>query len=357
MSIRVLIVDDSVVARKLLTQALSTESDIEVAGTAPNGRIALARIDKLSPDVVTLDIEMPGMSGLEVLTEIRRTRPKLPVIIFSSHTERASSITLEALARGASEYVIKPSNTGGLDASIQLVRDRLVPRVRALHAGARRRLNDPNRLIVRAKQTPRRKAQAVEILAIGASTGGPNALAELFAHLPADFPVPIVVTQHMPPVFTRLLAERLSAQCPLQFCEAVDGQLLEPGKVLFAPGDFHMQVVLTENQYRVAVNKAPPENSCRPAVDPMFRSVAKLFGGSALAVVLTGMGKDGLLGSRELSEQGAPIFVQDEESSVVWGMPGYIAAEGLADLVLPLKDIAFHIKRQAQRTRAKRRVS
>jgi two-component system chemotaxis response regulator CheB len=192
------------------------------------------------------------------------------------------------------------------------------------------------------------------VLAIGTSTGGPNALAAVLKHLPADFPLPIVIVQHMPPMFTRLLAERLSADFPLRFAEGISGQVLEPSRGWIAPGDHHMVVVPEGAQFRIALNQDPPENSCRPAVDVLFRSVAKTYGAGVLAVILTGMGQDGLRGCEAIREAGGQIIAQDEESSVVWGMPGHVVRAGLADQVLPLSRIGDDIVRRVQSPAAAR---
>jgi two-component system, chemotaxis family, protein-glutamate methylesterase/glutaminase len=347
--VRVLIVDDSVVIRRLLTDILSAETDIEVVGSAANASLALQRLATTNPDVVTLDVEMPDMSGLDLLAEIRRRQPKLPVIMFSSQTQRAAAVTLEALARGATDYVPKPNGTGGLDASRDQVRRELLPKIRALGVSvARAQSLREQAPAARVKPLPS-VARGVEVLAIGSSTGGPNALAELFRLLPATLPVPVLVVQHMPPLFTRMLAERLTATCPIPFREACAGDVLEPGKAYVAPGDHHMRVTKSGGRVLITLDQSAPENSCRPAVDPLFRSVAEVFGDRCLAVVLTGMGQDGLVGCEVLAAKGAQIIVQDEESSVVWGMPGFVARAGLAQSVLPLAELPAEILRRVAR--------
>lgn len=346
---RVLIVDDSVVIRRLVQRALGDSADIEVVGAAANGRIALQRVPQLNPDVVVLDVEMPDMNGLETLSELRKTHPRLPVIMFSSLTERGASVTLEALSRGASDYVTKPASTGSLSASTALVRDELSSRIRALAP-----LPPPAPLArpcERSAQRARLAPGAVDVVAIGASTGGPNALAEVFTALPRGFATPILVVQHMPPIFTRLLAERLSARSSVVVREGFPGAEVLPGTAWVAPGDFHMTVRREGTRVILDLDQAPPENSCRPAVDVMFRSVAATFGGNTLAIVLTGMGQDGLRGVERLSELGATIVAQDEATSVVWGMPGFVARSGLSDAVLPLSEIAGEIERRTHRLR------
>ncbi len=342
--IRVLIVDDSVVMRRLLSDAISADPDIEVIGTAANGLIGLAKIAQLKPDLVTLDVEMPELDGLQTLQRLRPDYPKLPVIMFSTLTERGAATTLEALAAGATDYVTKPANLGSVGASIQAVREELVPRIKAACARTVANLARPVRAPL-PPQAPRKQpsARVFDVVAIGVSTGGPNALAAIFANFPADFPVPIVVVQHMPPVFTKSLANRLGALGRLRVTEAITGDVLAPGHALIAPGNFHMEIARAGVQTRVNLHQGPPENSCRPAVDVLFRSVAAVYGGASLAVVLTGMGQDGLRGCETIAAAHGTIMVQDEASSVVWGMPGAVANAGLADVVLPLDQIAVRI--------------
>jgi two-component system, chemotaxis family, protein-glutamate methylesterase/glutaminase len=355
--IRVLIIDDSVVIRKVLCDALAVDPAIEVAGTAPDGRIGLAKIAQLHPDLVTLDVEMPVLSGLETLAEIRKLYRKLPVIMFSTLTERGASTTLDALALGASDYVTKPSNTGSLELTLSKIREELIPKVKALctpQGGeqwpAPRASPEATRIAAAAASA--HGASRIDILAIGTSTGGPNALAEVLPAIPGNFPVPIVIVQHMPPLFTRLLAERLNKQSALTIHEGAVGATLEAGHAWIAPGDHHMVVGRQGTSVRLALNHEPPENSCRPAVDVLFRSVAATFGANALAVVLTGMGADGVRGCEVIRQHGGQVLVQDEESSVVWGMPGQVAAAGYADGVFPLSAMAGEIGRRVQAKRA-----
>jgi two-component system chemotaxis response regulator CheB len=352
--IRVLIVDDAVVFRRLVSEELSRDPALEVVGTASNGHIALARMMQVNPDVVVLDVEMPELDGLATLKELRKTYAHLPVIMFSALTERGAEATLDALALGATDYFTKPAGTGGLDASLHVVREQLIPKIKALCA----RTEQPTRPALRESATrgaapgpipvTRPVAGPVQVLAVGASTGGPNALAEIFRSLPADFPVPIVIVQHMPPMFTRLLAERLSAECAVPVQEASPGALLQPGKAWIAPGDYHMTVERNARDVRTQLHQGPPENSCRPAVDVLLRSLAPAFGPNSLTVILTGMGQDGLRGCELVREAGGQILAQDEATSVVWGMPGHVARAGLADRVLPLSLIADEILRRVR---------
>jgi two-component system chemotaxis response regulator CheB len=350
--IRVLVVDDSFVVRRIVTEELSAQADIEVAGTAATGKLALDQMETLNPDLVILDIEMPEMDGLTALTHLRRGHPHTPVIMFSSQTELGAAATLEALSRGASDFFAKPGGAGGLEASRQVIRSELIPAIRALCK------REPKLRIVAGK-TPApkaiptaRPAQArVDLVAIGASTGGPNALAELFAALPAEFPVPIVIVQHMPPMFTQMLAERLTRQSRIPTVEATSGIELKPGQACIAPGDFHLTVAREGLHIRTRIQQEPPENACRPAVDPLLRSVASVYGPHCLAVILTGMGQDGLRGCEAVRAAGGQVLVQDEASSVVWGMPGFVARAGLADKVLPLSLVSGEIVRRVRASR------
>lgn len=347
--IRVLIIDDAVVIRRLLTEILAEDPALEVVGSAATGAIGLAKIPQVKPDLVTLDIEMPGLSGLETLAEIRKLYPTLPVIMFSTLTERGASATLDALALGASDYVTKPSNTGSMAAGVQAVRDALIPKIKGLCArllgGAPAASPGAPAARIRRAVAPPRTPARVDVLAIGVSTGGPNALAALLPDLPATFPLPIVIVQHMPAVFTKLLAQRLDAKTAIRVDEGAAGRVLEPGVAWIAPGGFHMEVMRERGVVKLRTTEAPPENSCRPAVDPLFRSVADVYGARTLAVVLTGMGYDGLRGCERLRDVGGAILAQDEATSVVWGMPGAVAA--IADKILPLDQLGMEIVRRA----------
>ena len=363
--VRVLVVDDSVVVRRLVTDALSGDPRIDVVGTAANGRVALAKIDQVNPDLVTLDIEMPVMDGLETLTELRKLHPRLPVVMFSTLTDRGAAVTLDALERGADDYVTKPANVGSVTESIQAVRDQLVPKIVALVA----RRRPPGSAAPAAPAAPVVLAAAgglsvpaaagtrnvVDVVAIGVSTGGPDALATVLAALPATLPVPVVVVQHMPPVFTKQFADRLHARSALSVSEAVDGDVVRPGHVLIAAGDHHLRFrrsLADPGRIVARLDQGTPENYCRPAVDVMFRSVAEVWGGHVLGVVMTGMGSDGARGAVTLAEAGSPTIVQDQATSVVWGMPGAVVAAGAAAEVLPLDRIADAIVTRVRRGRS-----
>jgi len=347
---RILVVDDSVVIRKLLSDVLSADRSLEVVGVASDGRIALAKIPLLKPDLITLDIEMPVMNGLETLAAIRKLYAKLPVIMFSTLTEQGAAATLEALALGASDYATKPSNTGSSAVAIERIRGELIPKIKAL-CGVVTWTVAP---LVRP--TPAVKVRTalnsrVEIVAIGASTGGPNALAKVLPLIPKDFPVPIVVVQHMPPIFTRLLAERLANHSAIGVQEGAAGTELRAGQAWIAPGNFHMTVKRAGLRWSLELNQDAPENSCRPAVDVLFRSVAAAYGANTLGVVMTGMGSDGVLGAKHIREAGGEVIIQDEASAVVWGMPGLVHAAGQADGIYPVDDLAREITRRVRQNR------
>jgi two-component system chemotaxis response regulator CheB len=343
--IRVLVVDDSVTIRRLVSDELAADPAIEVVGTAANGRIALARVTQVNPDLIILDIEMPELDGLATLRELRKTHPKLPVLMFSSLTEQGAAASLEALALGATDYFTKPSGAGGLAASLKVIREELIPEIKAV---CRRDAGVPTGAPVAAAKLLPPHTGRVEAVTIGVSTGGPNALAEVFEALPKQLPVPVTIVQHMPPMFTKLLAERLTGKGSVKVEEGIAGGELRPGHAWIAPGDFHMTVKRDGHSVRVLLNQDPPENSCRPAADVLFKSMVHTYGPGVLAVVMTGMGQDGLRGCEAVREAGGQVVVQDEATSVVWGMPGFVAKAGLADRVLPLPLLASEIVRRVR---------
>ena len=353
--IRILVVDDSVVMRKLLCEILSGDPQIEVVGTASDGRIALAKIAQLHPDLITLDIEMPVLNGLETLAELRKVDPILPVVMFSTLTERGAVATLDALSLGASDYVTKPFHSGGQAFAVAAIQAELIPKIKALCTRPANKLRTlpPLRTPVQARRPTHR---CIEIVAIGTSTGGPNALAEVLPRIPRDFPVPIVLVQHMPPIFTRLLAERLGSRSEIPVQEGSAGIILSPGQAWIAPGNFHMTVKRVGMGSRLELNQDPHENSCRPAVDVLFRSVAEVYQASVLAVVMTGMGSDGVIGAQRIRECGGEVIIQDEASSVVWGMPGLVHASGQADAMYPLGQLGQEITRRVLESRSPRAI-
>ena len=357
---KVLVVDDAMLIRRMVTDVLAADPSIEVVGEAANGRIALQKIAQLSPDLVTLDIEMPEMDGIQTLKEIRKTYPRLAVIMFSALTERGAADTLEALHHGASDYVTKPASAAGKATAQQRILEDLVPKIKSLC-----RLGTPvqSGQIKRDASAPAAAARpfalravgtpiTADVVAIGVSTGGPAALAEVLSHLPADFPAPILLVQHMPQMFTRFLAERLNGQTPLSVLEAVDGQPLKSGVVYVAPGDFHLTVKKRSGTVVTMLDQAPPQNSHRPSADVLFKSVAETYGPRGLALVLTGMGQDGVQGAEEITRAGGRVLVQDEATSVVWEMPGLVVNAGFADAVMPLGQIAGELQRRTERSTA-----
>lgn len=348
-----LVVDDSVVIRRLVTQALSQHPAIEVVGVAANGALSLQRIAQFTPDVITLDIEMPDMNGLEVLQHIRRDYPSTRVIMFSTLTERGASITLEALTLGADDYLPKTTTYFSGETPIARLQQILVPKITQFFRFSEG--STTNGTLPEQIRTPILSARprvsagvAPKVVVIGVSTGGPTALNEILPRFPSSFPLPILIVQHMPPLFTRLLGERLNATCALQVEEAKQGTIVESGRILIAPGDFHMTVASSAGRVGVVLDQSAQQNYCRPAVDVLFKSTAEVYGAAAIAVVLTGMGQDGLRGAEILRANGATVFAQDEETSVVWGMPGAVVSAGLADRVLPLQEIVPEILRMSK---------
>ena len=340
---RILLIDDAVVVRKALSEAIARDPALEVAATAVNGRVGIAKFAAMRPDIVLLDIEMPEMGGIETLQELRKIDARVPIIMFSSLTERGAAVTLESLSLGATDYVTKPSNIDGVATIDTITRD-LIPKIRALcHLPGIHGTFRPETELPRLLPPQPRLFSPVRIVVIGVSTGGPDALARVLPQLPADFPVPILIAQHMPAIFTSMLAGRLSSRSGLSVRECVSGEPLLPGSAILAPGDFHMELRDRNGTLQLITSQGPRENFCRPSVDVLFRSVAQAFGARALAIVLTGMGQDGLKGCEMLRAQGARIYVQDEATSVVWGMPGFVARAGLADKILPLDRIAEEI--------------
>jgi two-component system chemotaxis response regulator CheB len=349
---RILLVDDSVLIRRSLADALSRKPSLEIAGSAPNGRIALMKIPLLHPDVVILDIEMPEMDSLATLDEIRRVYPQITVILLSVSSEQGAGATLEALALGAKDYVTKPEVAAITDTAMHSLSDELASKIDLLCTHDSGGLPYPSSpgVVYCGAVTPcagiSRATKRVDVLVIGVSTGGPNALRDLLSRLPADFPVPILIVQHMPPIFTRLLAERLAAHCKIRVIEGRSHEAVLPGTVWIAPGNFHMAVEKDRGGVRILIHQDHRENSCRPAVDVLFRSVAKIYGPHVLAVVMTGMGQDGFHGCQQIHDAGGQVLAQDQASSVVWGMPGALARAGIADRIVSLNDLAQEITKR-----------
>jgi two-component system chemotaxis response regulator CheB len=419
--IRVMLVDDSGIVRKLLASALANHPEIEVVGTAANGLIALNKLPLLLPEAVVLDVEMPEMDGITTCERIRASYPRMPVIMFSTLTERGASVTFDALAAGASDYVLKPSTQLG-ETLEQVVAKSLVPKLIALTrsrlglalqaamaslaqedkqkhgtpsfetppTGSRTipvRRSQPSisvdplagkfsarptnlstavgqarlqeTLAARLATTVRTDSlrsgklspgmlgrKPVQVIAIASSTGGPNALAEVIPRLPGSLPVPVLIVQHMPPIFTQCLAERLAARSEVRVLESSGQEVLRPGHVYIAPGNRHLELQQDERGVTTVLTDAPPENSCRPAADVLFRSLARVYGGGVLAVVLTGMGHDGARGARDIVDAGGRVIVQSGPTCVVWGMPRAVEEAGIAEAVVPLSEVAGAILQQ-----------
>ena len=360
--IRVMVVDDSAVIRGIWARILDAEPDIRVMASAWNGRTALDVLRRREIDVIILDIEMPEMSGLEALPLLLQERPSVRVIMASSLTRKGAEVTINALALGAADYVTKPS--AAERSSMNSVGQDLVRKVRALAgrpeappsptppstqepgpehraAPATPQRSTPPPLPRRSHSTPPRA------LVVASSTGGPNALTTFLSALPAGFPLPILIVQHMPALFTTMLAERLQRATGRPCVEATDGARVDAGVTYVAPGDYHMIVSSKGGSEWLHLNQGPPENFCRPAADQLFRTAAPIYGAALTAVVLTGMGHDGMTGASEIVRHGGLVVAQDQATSVVWGMPGAVVNRGLAHQVLPLDAIAGFIDEQA----------
>lgn len=355
--IRVLVVDDSAVVRGLISRNLAAASGILVAGSAANGELALAELARRDVDIVVLDIDMPVMDGLTALGHIVRNYPHVRVIMASTLTLRNAEISLKALSLGASDYVPKPESGLG---SAEAFQRELIAKVRALGvkpgsrsqaiaSGVTTAAPKPAAIVTnRSVHWP--SARKPTVLLIGASTGGPPALQALFAALKGRVSQPILLTQHMPQTFTALLADQLARTGERPCAEARDGEPILSGHCYVAPGGWHMVVDRDGATPILRLNQEPPENYCRPAVDPMFRSAAKIYGSGVLAVILTGMGQDGAQGCEVVAKVGGRFIAQDEASSVVWGMPGAAAATGLAEAIMPLVEIGPWLCREAGTT-------
>ena len=341
---RVLVVDDSTLFRKVVRDSLHAEADLEVVGTAPDGKIALEKIECLRPDLVTLDVEMPKLDGLEVLHELAKTPNPPHVILVSGISESAAETTLKALSLGAFDFICKPHESS-VEESAAALREQLLPRIHALRSLDQTQHESPQD----AEQSTGRAAakddcpHAPEAIAIGVSTGGPSALEQVLPRLPGALPVPILIVQHMPPVFTKSLAESLDAKSNLTVSEGVDGRLVRPGEVYLAPGGRHMKVERAEDGVRLRITDDGPERNCRPSVDYLFRSMSFAYR-KVVGVIMTGMGDDGAMGCRMLRRNGGRILAQSAESCVVYGMPRAIVEEGLADDVRPLNELAHAIE-------------
>jgi two-component system chemotaxis response regulator CheB len=331
---RVMVCDDSAVIRGVVTRMLEAEDGVQVVARVANGQQALDELKRTPVDVVVLDIEMPVMDGMTALPLLLRADSGLKIIMASTLTTRGADIALRALRLGAADYVPKPSAVTGDEG----FRRELVEKVKGL-GRMRRRTNQPTREPATLRLRPASIVPA-RLLAVGSSTGGPQALFALVQGLGKGLNVPVVMTQHMPPSFTPILAEHISKLGGLPCAEARDGEGLSAGRIYLAPGDRHLQVEASGGGLRARLTSDPPENFCRPSVDPMLRSAAAACDGRVLVAMLTGMGSDGLAGTRRVIDAGGTVVAQDEATSVVWGMPGAVAQAGLCHAVLPLPRIA-----------------
>ncbi len=366
--VRVMVVDDSAVIRGLLTRALEGDPDIRVVASVGDGQMAINSLQRNSIDVIVLDIEMPVMDGLTAIPKLLAVAPQVKIIMASTLTLRGADISMRCLSAGAADYIPKPTSTREIGGAEDFKRE-LVSKVKALGAAAKRAgsrsrgelrpLTPVSPAFLKREPPPvtLRPAPAVgvgapvkpDLIAIGSSTGGPQALFEVLSHLKGGVTQPILITQHMPATFTTILAEHITRQCGLNAQEAKDGEPIVQGRCYIAPGDFHMLVHQRAGANVIALTKDPPENFCRPAVDPMMRSIVRAYGRKVLACILTGMGQDGLKGCTEVVNAGGTLIAQDEASSVVWGMPGAVAQAGICSAVMPLKEIGPYIRKFASR--------
>lgn len=379
-AIRVMVVDDSAVIRGLITRMLEEDQQISVVASVANGQLAVNQLERQAGkiDVIILDIEMPVMDGLTALPLLIKADPNIKIIMASTLTKRNAEISIRAMTAGAADYVPKPTSSreisGGND-----FRQEIINKVKSLGTAHRQALGltvgqraaaparDPAKIGAAAAASGNTSAQRWEIksgekinlrpagtakadiLAVGSSTGGPQALFEFLKGLPTEINVPVMITQHMPATFTSILADHITRMTKWPCQEGKNGDVLQPGKIMLAPGGFHMTVVQKGTDRVIALNEDPPENFCRPAVDPMLRSVVKVFGPRVLTVILTGMGNDGAKGSKSVVEAGGTVVAQDEKTSVVWGMPGAVASAGICSAVLPIDQIAGHVSRVFKR--------
>jgi two-component system chemotaxis response regulator CheB len=379
-ALRVIVADDSAVLRGIMRTLFAMhaeEMDSElpamvICGEASDGVECLEIVKRLQPDVLLLDLEMPRMHGLGVLDRLRAESPELPVIMCSAYTELGARLTVDALARGASDYVMKPSVQSDFARTLRVLSEQLLPKIAALAMNPKRRCEAGHSesagcveergmtkpWLISGSLNPR-----TEIVVIGISTGGPSALEVLLSKLPADFPVPMLIVQHMPKLFTGALAKRLDRCCALNVKEVYEGAVPEPGTVWIAQGDTHMEVRSTPrpafgkpniDQARICLHEGQPVNYCRPSADLLFQSAAEVYGRGTLALVMTGMGSDGVAGARSVHRAGGMVWAQDEASSAVWGMPGRLTQTGIVDSLMPLMSLGEELTRQAWRGRRKR---
>ena len=365
---RVMLVDDSAVTRGLVSRILESDPQIDVVASVNDGQMAINSLKRTPVDVIMLDVEMPVMDGLTALPKLIEVDPAACIIVLSTLTKQNATTTIRALQMGATECMLKPSSsreiTGTEDFKTELIRKTKTLCITARKQGVRP--TDPSKRRTRPKLLPHelkpsakppvkvatRAAAAVpmpDAIAIGSSTGGPQALFEVLKHLKSGIRQPVFITQHMPGTFTNILANHIAKQCEVDCVEASDGDPVIDGRIYVAPGGYHMLVVSREGQQFIELNEEPPENFCRPAVDPMLRSIVNVYGRRVLTLILTGMGQDGLKGSQAVVEAGGTLLAQDEETSVVWGMPGAVANAGICHEILPLTEIGPKLHSYATR--------
>jgi len=360
--LRVLIVDDTAVYRKIVTEVLSELPDVEVVGTANNGKIAMNKIISLKPDILTLDIEMPEMNGLDVLSSIKTGGFDVGAIVLSTLTHKGGELTMQALELGAFDFITKPE-TGSVDESRKQIKNALSSMLKAF--SRRREIRQilegkvsfsrseqetsskqkTENVIRRMTSIVNRRTRNAEIVGIGVSTGGPKALSQMMPEIPGDINVPILIVQHMPAIFTQSLANSLDARCAIDVKEAIDGEIVRPNVAFIAPGGKQMKIVagMDGTERIIRITDDPPENSCKPSVDYLFRSIAQHYVGRSAGVIMTGMGSDGYSGLSLMKRNGATIIAQDEASCIVYGMPKKPIENGIVDIVAPLDQIASEI--------------
>lgn len=363
--LRIMLVDDSSVIRGIFSRAISADPNFKIVASVADGQMALNNINLHDVEIVVLDIEMPVMDGITALPKLIQAKPDAQIIMASTLTRRNAEISIRALELGAKDYIPKPESTRGMIEN-DFQKD-LNAKIKALGEYRRRHFGQKEKPIPtpdketlttkpaflfnsndknRSQNLQLRKSSVLppDIIAIGSSTGGPQALTQLLKNFPKEISLPILITQHMPPTFTAILAEHLTKDSGIACKEAQDGDLIEPRKAYVAPGGKHMIVVTNQNQKRIKITDTEAENFCKPSVDPMLRSMAEIYGPKILTIILTGMGSDGLKGSQIVVEKGGTIIAQDEASSVVWGMPGAVSMAGLCSAILPLNEIASKIQ-------------
>ena len=344
--LKILVVDDSVVYRKIVRDVLFKIPDIEIVGVASNGKLAVDKIELLKPDLLTLDLEMPEMNGIDVLKYINKKQYSTGAIMLSGFTHEGAQVTMDALSNGAFDFIVKPGKS-----TLQENQDKLYAHLLpVIEAYRGRQCSGVCELLER--QTRQKKIepfytkpigsllkQAPDIIAIGVSTGGPVALTQLLSELPASYNVPIVIVQHMPSLFTKSLATQLNSVCQQNVCEAEDGQLLQPGSIYIAPGGYQMKVITDQGRSRICITDDPPIESCKPSVNYLFESVADVYKRRALGIILTGMGQDGMQGCKRLYKEGAMILTQEESSCVVYGMPKAVVEAGVAHYICSIEEV------------------